>query len=90
MNECTYLRYLRLKYGFTLDELARAAGISDQHISRAELQQTPPIPTLERKCEAAMECLIAQRRTEMLTLELDYKVAKGRLLKQMEEDGHEL
>ncbi len=84
MNETTYLRHLRLKYGITLDELARAAGISDQHISRAELRQTPPTWTLEKKCEGALETLIAQRRAAMLALECDYEAVKGRLLDMME------
>lgn len=89
MNDCTYLRRLRLNYGITLGELAGAAHISVQHMSRAELQQTPPTWSLEQKCETALERLIAQRRSAARALEQDYGAVKGHLLDSVEEDGHE-
>ncbi|MEG2678493.1 MAG: helix-turn-helix domain-containing protein [Oscillospiraceae bacterium] len=85
MNDCTHLRYLRLKYGITLDELADAAGPSRQHISRAELRQIPPTWSLEKKCEVALERIIDQRYAAARALEQDYRAHKGALLDYLEE-----
>lgn len=80
MNEATYLRNLRLRHHITLTELAGAAGVSNQQISRVELLQRPVSRVLEQKYEAAVEVVITRRYNAVRALERDYRSVKGCLL----------
>lgn len=84
---CTQLRALRLRHGITLEELAEAVGVSNQYISRAELRQIAPTWTLEKKCEAAIEAIIARRQGAAGDLEADYRTIRGYLLELEEHHG---
>lgn len=85
MKNCTQIRALRLRHGITLEELAEAAGVSNQYMSRAELRQTAPTWSLEKKCEEAMEQIISRRRESAQTLEAEYRSIKGYLLELTKE-----
>ncbi len=85
MQEITNMRGLRLKHNVTLSELAQAAGVSAQQISRVELFEHPPTQSLERKYESAMEEVIVRRYGAVRALEHDYRAVKGILLGRAEE-----
>lgn len=87
MKRCTNLRYLRLKHGISLRELADAAGVSGQYMSRVELGQVIPSWTLEKKCEAALE-QIALRRFEAAQALVRDRQTAGLLLNPPKEDGN--
>ena len=85
MTCCTYLRALRLRHGISLEELAAAAGVSKQCVSRVELGQSSPTRGLEEKYERAMEELIAARYAATRALEREYRMAKQRLFEKVED-----
>ena len=85
MNQTTNLRNLRLRHNITLIELARAAGVSLQQISRVELLERAPTRELENKYEDAMEKVIVKRYDDVRSLERDYRAVKGILLRKREE-----
>lgn len=84
---CTQLRALRLRHGITLEEMAEAVGVSNQYISRTELRQIAPTWTLEKKCEQAIEQIIASRHGATGDLEADYHAIRGYLLELEEHHG---
>ena len=88
VRNCIQLRALRLKYGITLEELAQAAGVSGQYISRIELRQIAPTWTAEKKCEDAILWIIFQRYAEVAALERDFSAVVGRLLSPVEEEPY--
>lgn len=85
MNQSTNLRNIRLKHKITLIELARAAEVSPQQISRVELLGCSPTRGLEQKYEDAMEKVIAGRYKSVRSLEREYRAVKGILLHRTEE-----
>ena len=89
MTSSTILRNLRMKYKIPLSALAGAAGISIQHLSRLELGIVTRTPYTEDKITNALRSLICTRRKELLSLEQDYLLCRGRLLESMEEYAHE-
>lgn len=90
MYQPTYLRLLRLRHGITLRQLSKRAGISNQHLSRLELQEISATPYQERKMAMAFEKLIADATAELKALTADYTKWKGRLLESVAGDSHEL
>ncbi len=86
----TNLRRLRHRYGMSLTELARAAGLSNQYISWAELGKTAATPTLEARLSCAVEKIIALRRENAAGLEQDYLACRGELLRSVEVESDEL
>lgn len=89
MVTVTRLRILRLKHGISITELAKLAGVSDQHISRLELAQVHGTSRQEERVSTALSELIAQRHSDLLALEKDFLLNKGRLLEPLEVE-HEL
>lgn len=90
MNGITYLRALRLRHGITLMELAEAAQVTNQQVSRVELLQMPVTKELEQKYETAMESVICQRYNAVRALEQDYRTVKGYLVHGSEEQPNGL
>ena len=82
----TNLRRLRHRYGVGLPELARAAGLSNQFISRAELVKIAVTPLLEVQLSRALKRIIALRRENAAGLEQDYLACRGKLLLASEEE----
>ncbi len=89
MVTVTRLRILRLKHGISIAELAKLVGISEQYISRLELAQAYGTVKQEERVSTALSELIAQRHSDLLALEKDYLLNKGRLLEPLEVE-HEL
>ena len=83
----TKLRVLRLKYDISLTELAEEGCVSNQQISRMEL---PGTEYREQIVAAALNRVIAARKSSLAALEREYQASKGRLLTPMEEPDHEL
>ena len=90
MLQITYLRYLRLRYGIGLPELARQAGVSPQQLSRLELRQVPCTKQQEIKVCNAVEGWIKYNREQIMAVEEELRRCQGHLLSYMEEDEHEL
>lgn len=90
MYQPTYLRLLRLRHGISLRRLSERAGISNQHLSRLELQEVSATPYQERKMAMAFEKLIADSAAELEALTADYTKWKGRLLESAKGDDNEL
>lgn len=87
--ETTKLRILRLRHNIPLSELASAAGISVQHLSRLELGVVNPTVRQEQKVNDAMSRLICNRQTKILELERDYLSHQGNLLQVTEESEYD-
>ena len=90
MYQPTHLRLLRLRHGIPLRQLSHRAGISNQHLSRLELQEISATPYQEQKMALAVEKLIADSAAELQALTDDYIKWKGHLLECVEGDDHEL
>lgn len=90
MYQPTHLRLLRLRHGIPLRQLSQRAGISNQHLSRLELQEVSATPYQEQKMALAFERLISDSTAELEALTTDYIKWKGRLLERAEGDIHEL
>lgn len=86
----TRLRVLRLKYGISLDELAKKGGVSNQQFSRMELGLARSTPHKEQLAETALLRVITARGAALTELEWDYLNNRGRLLEPLEETDHEL
>lgn len=90
MYQPTHLRLLRLRHGIPLRKLSTRAGISNQQLSRLELQEVSATPYQERKLAAAFEALISDSADDLATLKADYIKWKGRLLERTTGDSYEL
>ena len=84
MVTITRLRILRLQHKITLPELAEAAEVSTQQISRLELCLASPTPYQEERIGAALDRLITERKSALVELEHDYLLHKGSFLETME------
>ena len=73
----TNLRELRLRHGLSLVALSRAAGLSTQYVSRAELGLIPPTPRLEQQMDRALESVIRAQQEKARLLEEDYLTCRG-------------
>ena len=78
METLTVMRRLRIKYGVTIRELARAAGVSHQYISKLELGSRHDIAVVQR----AFERVIEERKMLARVFELDYYSNSERLLSE--------
>lgn len=90
MYQPTHLRLLRLRHGIPLRKLSARAGISNQQLSRLELQEVSATPYQERKLAAAFETLIADSSADLNALSEDFNKWKGRLLESETGGSHEL
>lgn len=89
MPTVTNLWLLRGRRHVSLAEMAMASGLSKQYINRAELSDITPTEQLEQRLTAAMETVIANRKQELLALEVDFRTYRGRLLELAEDKSHE-
>lgn len=89
MPQMTYLRYLRLRYGIGLPELARQAGVSPQQLSRLELRQVPCTQRQEKKVCHAVEGWIQCNWEKIRAVEEELYHYQGHLLSYMGEDKYE-
>lgn len=86
----TKLRQLRLEYGIPLDELAELGGVSNQQISRMELNVVHRTEHREQVAQTALGAVIAARKTALEALEREYLAHCGRLLLPVEVNENEL
>ncbi len=70
-------RALRIRYRIPLSELARAAGVSMQLISKMELEQKCQTPAHERMLQDAFAAIIERRRMELDALEQELSRCGG-------------
>ncbi len=70
-------RALRIRYRIPLSELARAAGVSMQLISKIELEQKCQTPAPERMLQNAFTAIIERRRMELDALEQELSRCGG-------------
>ena len=80
----TRLRAMRLKYGVTLVEIEKAAGVCNQQLSRLELGNLPRTVRREERVSDAVASLIAVRKSSIAALEQDYLAAKEQVLGPVE------
>ena len=64
-------RALRLRYGISLAELADAAGLSPQLISKIELEPLRQTPGHEKRLKRAFAAIIDRRRARLDALETE-------------------
>ncbi len=70
-------RALRIRYRIPLSELARAAGVSMQLISKMELERERQTPAHERMLQDAFAVIIQRRRMELDALERELSRCGG-------------
>lgn len=80
-------RTLRLRYGISLAELADAAGISPQLISKIELEPRRQTPGHEKRLKRAFAVIIDRRRARLDALESEL-AGYGGLFQPMEGDEY--
>lgn len=87
MSAICQARVLRLRYGITLAELARAAGVSSQLISAMELEVWRQSRLHEAMLRRAFHGVISHRRGQLEALEQELGQT-GFLLAPAEEGAH--
>lgn len=88
METMCLARALRLRHKVLLRELADAAGLSVQQISRIELERERQTPGEEAALQRAFE-LVARRRQEgAARLLADVQESRGRLFTTAEEESN--
>ncbi len=70
-------RALRIRYRISLSELARAAGVSMQLISKMELERARQTPAHEKVLQDAFAVIIERRRMELDALEQELSQCGG-------------
>ena len=91
MEKISILRLLRIKYGITLNELAKAAGVSFQYVSDIELGKYSVSKSSKLLMQKAFSKVIAQRFVQLRRLSEAYENNRHCLLDFVpEEDGYEL
>ena len=89
MEEQKVCRALRLRYGISHLELAQAAGVSRQLISKIELEPSCQTPGHEKLLQAAFAAAAARRRARLEALERDLERWEGKLFQpEKGEDGY--
>ena len=81
------VRARRLRYGIPLAELAGAAGLSPQLISKIELEQERQTPGHEKGLRRAFAIIIDRRRAQADALEAELTECGG-LFQTMEGDEY--
>ena len=89
MEIITNLRLLRQRHCILLTELEAISGLSNQYISRAELRQIDITQRLEEQIAAAVEQIIETRKNDVLALEKELQMCRGRLLRPVEDEADE-
>lgn len=90
MITVTRLRIVRQRHRISLSELAKAAEVSTQQMSRLELGDVRGTAFQERKVTEAMRTVIASRKVALRRLEQDCDTHGGKLLEQLEVERDEL
>lgn len=78
------MRFLRLKYGISLVELGRNAGVSHQYLSDIELGLIQHTRGRESIVKLAFEKTIERRQAELSELQDEYDCNAERLLEQID------
>ena len=86
MSKVCLAHALRLRYGVTNPELARAAGVSKQLICKIQLEPERQTPGHEALLERAFETVIRERQEQALRLAKDFAASRGSLFSLVEED----
>ena len=84
MVTTTPLRKLRLKYQISLDELAAAAGFSNQYLSALERGKSPISSEQQSKIAEAFILLADSRSNAMCELSRELTITKDSLFTPME------
>lgn len=82
-------RALRLRHGIPIRELAEAAGVSVQLISKIELEPERQTPGHAALLANAFETIIRQKQKQTLRLAEDFAASRGRLFSYEMEAFHE-
>lgn len=80
-------RVLRTRYRIPLSELAGAAGVSTQLISKIELERERQTPAHERMLRNAFAAIIHRRRAQLDALEMELAECGG-LFQTIEGDNY--
>ena len=86
MSKVCLAHALRLRYGVTNPELARAVGVSKQLICKIQLEPERQTPGHEALLERAFETVIPDRQEQARRLAEDFAASRGRLYDIVEED----
>ena len=81
----TAFRYLRMKYGISLDELAKGISLSPQNLNHIELLDVAPTAHHEAMLSRALSGYLLHHRKMLDALEKDLQKYEGRLLEPAEE-----
>ncbi|MDR1132273.1 MAG: helix-turn-helix domain-containing protein [Oscillospiraceae bacterium] len=90
MDNVRYMRLLRMKFRITAQELADAAGVSQQYISDIELGRYGRNASCGLLMQKAFEKVIEQRSRQVSELSAAFAVYRDRLLDYTAEDSYEL
>lgn len=86
MSKVCLAHALRLHYGITNPELARAAGVSKQLICKIQLEPERQTPGHETLLERAFEAVIQERQEKARRLAEDFAASRGSLYIIVEEN----
>ena len=81
----TAFRYLRMKYGISLGELAKEIPLSTQNLNHIELLDVAPTAHHEAMLSEALSGYLLYHRKMLDALEKDLQKYEGRLLEPAEE-----
>lgn len=81
----TAFRYLRMKYGISLDELAKGISLSPQNLNHIELLDVAPTAHHEAMLSRALSGYLLHHHELLDALEEDLQKYQGRLLEPAEE-----
>lgn len=84
MTETTF-RFLRMKYGISLGELAKGIPLSPQNLNHIELLDVTPTMYHEAMLAQAMASYLLRQREMLHELEDNLQKYQGRLLEPVEE-----
>lgn len=86
MSQVCLAHALRLHYGVSNAELARAVGVSKQLICKIQLEPERQTPGHAALLERAFEAVIQERHVQARRLAEDFSASRGRLYVTVEED----
>ena len=81
----TAFRYLRMKFGISLDELAKGISLSPQNLNHIELLDVAPTAHHEAMLSEALSGYLLHHHELLDALEEDLQKYQGRLLEPAEE-----
>jgi predicted transcriptional regulator len=82
------IRNFRIKHGIFLQELADAAGKSQQWVSKVELGSKPATDHIHSIVSTALHRIVQQRKQQVVLIEADYLTIKDCLLEEEIEWTH--